>query len=199
MQPSCFLDSFCRRCDVFRHHLLYSVPPTNPAMPIGGFIKASLHPRRLPRTRADFVALPCTSRLPVASHNVYEVLDTQTGDDDPAVNDLDVPPLDLAVMDTLNTHDGCTTLALTNSDMFAGSSNTAYLDSGNQHSAVLQSTASLDELESTTGHLNGAVAGSWACCPCSMRAPSGASPSTQRSLAPACASCATHTDQCTAF
>ncbi len=62
-------------------------------------------------------------------------------------------------MDSLSTN-GCTTLALTNPDMFDGSSNTAYLDSGNQLPAVLRSAAALDELEATTGHLNGAVAGS---------------------------------------
>ncbi len=39
-------------------------------------------------------------------------------------------------MDTLST-DRCTTLALTNSDMFAGSSSTAYLESGHQLPAVL--------------------------------------------------------------
>jgi hypothetical protein len=55
--------------------LIYCEPLLNPAMPIGGFIKAS---RRLPRLifiRTDPVALACTSRSPVASHNVYDVLD----------------------------------------------------------------------------------------------------------------------------
>jgi hypothetical protein len=174
-------------------------------MPIGGFIKAS---RRLPRlicTRTDPVALAYTSRSPVASHNVYDV---DTGDDDS--DDLDGPPVDPAVLIVMPTLDGtatsamdtngCTTLALTNADMFDGSPHMAYLDSGNQLPAVLQARASLDELETTTGHLNGAVAGSqmrithtgilrlapgsacppWsarrspptssACCPCSMPA-----------------------------
>jgi hypothetical protein len=110
---------------------------------------------------------------PVASHNVYDVLDTDVGDHDLVADDLEVSPLDSPVpmaplnvdeaatlaMDTLNT-DGCTTLALSNSDMFGGSSNTVYLDWGNQLPAVLQSSAALDEFEATTGHLNGAIAGS---------------------------------------
>ncbi len=127
-------------------------------MPIGGFIKASW---RLP-------LLICTRTDSVASHNAYAVLDMDTDDDDPDGSPVDpavlmIPPtLDgtaTLAMDTLNT-DGCTTLALTNTDMFDGSPHMAYLESGYQLPAVLQSPASLDELEITTGHLNGAVAGS---------------------------------------
>ncbi len=51
-------------------------------------------------------------------------------------------------------------MTLTNADMLDGSPRMAYLDSGNQLPAVLQSPASLDELETTTGDHNGAVAGS---------------------------------------
>ena len=80
---------------------------------------------------------------------------------DPAV--LMIPPtLDgtaSPALDTLHT-DGCTTPALTNTDIFDGSPHMAYLDSGNQLAAVLKSPATLDELEVATGHLNGAVAGS---------------------------------------
>jgi hypothetical protein len=65
---------------------------------------------------------------------------------------------------TLATHiiytHGCTTLTLTNPDMFDGSSTTAYLDSGNQLPAVLRSAAAQDELAATTDQLSGAVAGS---------------------------------------
>ncbi len=103
---------------------------------------------------------------------MYDVLDLDMGDDDSAMADLDGSPLDPAVlmvmptldgtvtlaMDNLNTNE-CATLALTNADMFTGASNTAYLDSGNQLPAVLQSTATLAELEAMTGHLNWAVAG----------------------------------------
>jgi hypothetical protein len=121
-------------------------------MPAGGFINARLR-LRLPRpshTRADPVARVWMHRSPVASHNVYDVLDLDMGDNDSGVVDLDGSPLTPAVlmvmptldetansaMDTLNSN-RCTTLALTNADMFAGPSNTAYLDSGNQLSAVL--------------------------------------------------------------
>ncbi len=135
-------------------------------MPIGGFIKARcLRRLRTLHTRADPVALACTHRSPVTSNNRYDVLDLDMDDDD----DLDGSPVDPAVLmipptldgtatlalDTLNTN-GCMTLALTNTDMFDGSPHTAYLDSGNQLPAVLQSPACLDELEITTGHLNGA-------------------------------------------
>ncbi len=58
------------------------------------------------------------------------------------------------MLDTISPHDGCTTLAPTHSDVFGGSSNTACRDAGNQLPAVLQSPAFLDELVTTTGHLN---------------------------------------------
>ncbi len=135
----------------------------NPNMPAGGFIKPRLHMPRLHHAGAGPVALAWTSRPRVAFPKVYAVLDTD-------MNDLDVSRLDPSVpiappildktatlaKDNINTH-GCTTLAMTNPEMFVGSSNTAYLDSGNQLPAVLQSAAALDELSATTGHLNGAV------------------------------------------
>ncbi len=110
MDPRCHLDSFCRRCDVFGHHLIYCQAPENPAMPFGGFIKASKRPPRPIRTRTDSVALACTSRSPVASHNVYDVLDMDTDDDDS--DDLDGPPVDPAVLMGMPTLDGTATRAM---------------------------------------------------------------------------------------
>ena len=81
MHPYCFLDNFCRKCDVFGHHLLHCDAPRNPAMPPGGFLKARSHLPRLPYTRTDPVALARTPRPPVVSHNVYDVLDMDTGDE----------------------------------------------------------------------------------------------------------------------
>ncbi len=92
--------------------MLQCVAPVNPAMSIGGFVKARLRMARLHRARAYLVALACTSRSPVASHN------SDMGDDDSVVDDLDVSSLDPSVpmatptlertaalaTDTLNTH-----------------------------------------------------------------------------------------------
>jgi hypothetical protein len=114
-------------------------------------------------------------RSPVVSNNLFDVLDLDMGDDDSDVADLGgslsdlavlmviiMPTLDGTAKSAMDTHNinGRTTLALTNADMFDGSSTTASLDSGNQLPAVLRSAAALDELETTTSHLNGAVAGS---------------------------------------
>jgi hypothetical protein len=170
MHPLCYLDAFCRRCDSFGHHVIYCDAVANPAMPIGGFIKARcLHRRRTP-TRADPVALACTHRSPVTSNNLYDVLDLDMDEEHTGDDDLDGSPVDAVILptldgtatlalDTLHTN-GCTTVALTNTDIFDGSPHRAYLDSANQLPAVLQSPACLDELEVTTGHLNGAVPGS---------------------------------------
>jgi hypothetical protein len=138
MHPLCFLESFCRKCNVFGHHLPHCGAPASPTCRPADSSRI-LHMPHLPCTRADPVTHTGTSRSPAASDNMYDVLDADVGEDDPALDDLDLSPLDpcdpirdgtaTLAMDTLNTC-GSTTLALTNSDMFAASSNSAYLDSG---------------------------------------------------------------------
>jgi hypothetical protein len=63
------------------------------------------------------------SRSQVASHNVYAMLNTVMRDDDSGVDDLDeshlAPSVPMATPTLDGNTDGCTTLALTDSDMFA--------------------------------------------------------------------------------
>jgi hypothetical protein len=125
-----------------------------------------------PRVCPEPALRPLRSRAsPVP--NVYDVLDTDMGDDDPAVDDLEgsafnpdvrmaTPTMDGTVMPAMDTpnHARVHASGSDNFDNFAGSSNTAYLDSGNQLPEVPQSLVAVDKLEATTGHINWAVAGS---------------------------------------
>ena len=62
MHPKCFLTSFCRKCDVFGHHVIHCGAAERADMPVGGFVKASRPTPLLPRIRADPV--PLLRRVP---------------------------------------------------------------------------------------------------------------------------------------
>ena len=42
LHPDCFITSFCRKCNVYGHHLLYCTAPLRADMPNGGFLKVCL-------------------------------------------------------------------------------------------------------------------------------------------------------------
>ena len=67
--PQCSATSYCRKCDVFGHHVIWCDAPVRPDMPPSGFIKvhAMNRPRKSSRTRVAPLRIAAAAPILVAA------------------------------------------------------------------------------------------------------------------------------------